>query len=231
MAGSNGKGKTHPVSRQHRTSKKETTLNRVVRLILETFVMDHWNQRVAVRFDDQDKKERIYLDGDTNQGHKVVLAAPPEPIDKRREHLIWFRTARKGILKRVGESDSQAEREAWEKKHKRTPSWRDPMREPITPKTVEYRTEHWPTEFLQLHQGVYTTQQEFDQKKAEDRGEGDDLWISRVLIQWDPSKGRVVACLIDGEEFEVEEESSGLVHEHTSTESHHARISGPLANP
>jgi len=231
MGDAKDQGKTHPVSRQHRGSQKETTLNRVFRLVLEAFVMDHWNQRVAVRFDDQDKKERIYLGGDTNQGHKVVLAGPAEPIDQRREHVIGFKSARKGILKRVGESDSMAERDAYEKQHRRTPSWRDPMRQTLTPKNIDYREEHWPTEYLQLRQGVYTTQKDFDEKKARDHGEDEDLWISRVLVHWDPAKGRVISCLIDGEEVEAHEETGGLAHESKHTENQHARISGPLANP
>jgi hypothetical protein len=227
MGDSKKPGKTNPVSRQNRTSKKESTINNVVRLVLDAYVMDHWNHRVAVEFRDLGKSAQpqgnapkdppkgieIYQGSDVRQGHKVVLAAPPEPIDLRSEHIIRMTSKRRGVFKRAGQSDAEAKREALPPKNPRQPSWRLPMPKTITPETIEYRPEHWPTEILKLRQGVYVTQADFDNEKLKDHGDDDDLSVSRVLVRWDQSKRRIVSCLIDGEEVETQEESGGLVHE------------------
>ena len=207
MSGSNDCDKVHPVSRQHEASGTETTFNRVVHLILEAYVMDHFNHRVAVRFTDTDARERIYLGGDAKQGYKVILGSPPEPVHKHRDHRIEFKSARRGVLKRKNQADTAD----------------------ITPRSVEYRREHWPTEFLELRQGVYTSQNDFEAAKTKDGGEDEDLHVNRVLVRWDFGQERILCCLIDGEEVDAED-----IHESPAepcrTEQANAGVSRPLAN-
>lgn len=209
MADDKKRRKKAPVSREHKASKAETTLNRVVKLILEAHVLDHSNHRVEVKFIDKNDNGLIHVARDRKQGFKVTLAAPPEPIARRREHPIELTSSRRGVLKRTGEPDSKAEREALAKKRERIPSWRDPLKQNITPENVEYRPEHWPSERRRLRQGVYTTQKEFDALLAKDNGEDDDLGVNRILVQWDPAKEEIVKCIIDGEEVEFENRTSG----------------------